>query len=507
MIKKLLFTTLVALLPLAGLCADTELQDIVDEMTDIQGTDIFYVVDDPGGTPNSEKITATNLFDVIDTEAELETISNITNILRESEIDASAELIALMDDETGTGVLVFGTSPTFTTGITSTLVITDLIDTTGAADIDYGSADVTDHTFTTDDCTLTIDGGITVSTGDTITLGATAWNSSDNIDGEVIANDTIDDDSIDFTDVTGVDIDLTDAGAITSTGTITAAVGFDCDGNVDCDMGSADIDDFTFTTDGTGDAEIVLPNDSIGDAEIDWSGLTTSDDLTITGTLIATVGLDTSGAADMDYGSVDVTDHTFVTDGTGTAEIVLPAGSIDGTELLDDTVDSADYAAGSIDAEHLAADIIDETKIADNGIDSEHYNDGSIDAVHIAADVITHTYIADADQADTKCIYIEDPTADDDLTSIWANKTANDFLITEIWGESDQTVTFMLQIDDGTPADVDSVDLAPAAGEAEDTSLDGDTTLAAGEELDLDVASVTNTPTWCSICWTGNWVD
>ena len=56
--------------------------------------------------------------DAIDTTAELETIQGSVNILLETEIDASSELLALMDDETGTGVLVFGTSPTFTTGIT-----------------------------------------------------------------------------------------------------------------------------------------------------------------------------------------------------------------------------------------------------------------------------------------------------------------------------------------------------------------------------------------------------
>jgi len=131
----------------------------------------------------------------------------------------------------------------------------------------------------------------------------------------------------------------------------------------------------------------------------------------------------------------------------------------------------------------------------------------SIDTTEIDADTITHADIADADQATTKCVYFEDPTADDDFQSLWANKTANDFLITEIWAESDQTVAFDLQIDDGTPADVNGTDITPAAGEAEDTSLSGDTTLAAGEELDLAITSVTNTPTWVSICWTGNWVD
>lgn len=132
----------------------------------------------------------------------------------------------------------------------------------------------------------------------------------------------------------------------------------------------------------------------------------------------------------------------------------------------------------------------------------------SISSSEIDADTITHADIADADQTITVCFgRIEDPTADDDFQSIWANKTANDFLITEIWGESDQTVNFDLQIDDGTPADVNGTDISPAAGEAEDTTLSGDTTLAAGEELDLAITSVSGTPTWVSICWTGNWVD
>ena len=132
---------------------------------------------------------------------------------------------------------------------------------------------------------------------------------------------------------------------------------------------------------------------------------------------------------------------------------------------------------------------------------------GQVVGSDIANDTITYSDILDSDQADTKCIWFEDPTADDDFNSIWANKTANNFLLTEIWAESDQTVNFDLQIDDGTPADVNGSDISPAAGEAEDTSLSGDTTLAAGEELDLAITSVSGTPTWVSICWTGNWVD
>jgi hypothetical protein len=61
----------------------------------------------------------------------------------------------------------------------------------------------------------------------------------------------------------------TEVANIDNDGTILTAVGLDAIGNVDMDYGSADVDDHTFTTDGTGDAEFVVPNDSIGSAEID----------------------------------------------------------------------------------------------------------------------------------------------------------------------------------------------------------------------------------------------
>lgn len=129
----------------------------------------------------------------------------------------------------------------------------------------------------------------------------------------------------------------------------------------------------------------------------------------------------------------------------------------------------------------------------------------------ISADSLTHSDIVDSDQADTKCFtFYESDGIDaaDDLESIWANKTANDFLITEIWCETDTgTVTAMLQVDDGTPADVDTTDLVCPATEIEDTSLNGDTTVAAGEELDWAVTSTASTPLFVRVCFTGNWVD
>lgn len=55
-----------------------------------------------------------------DTESEVQTAWGGVNILLETEIDASSELAALMDDETGTGALVFGTSPRLTTSVLDT---------------------------------------------------------------------------------------------------------------------------------------------------------------------------------------------------------------------------------------------------------------------------------------------------------------------------------------------------------------------------------------------------
>lgn len=52
----------------------------------------------------------------LDTEAELETqITDMANIIQASEIDTSAEIAAIATDETGSGALVFGTSPTLAT--------------------------------------------------------------------------------------------------------------------------------------------------------------------------------------------------------------------------------------------------------------------------------------------------------------------------------------------------------------------------------------------------------
>ncbi|MCR4307117.1 MAG: hypothetical protein NUV80_00995 [Candidatus Berkelbacteria bacterium] len=171
--------------------------------------------------------------------------------------------------------------------------------------------------------------------------------------------------------------------------------------------------------------------------------------------------------------------NTLTLDG-GT--LALGANQLTGTA----SIQAGAYAAASVDGDDIASGI------AGRSLTLTAASPDTLDA-----DVELYR--------DTKCYRIETPVATDDDKSIWFAKGA--FTLTSIWAESDQTVTFMLQVDDGTVADVDSVDLAPAAGTAEDTALNGDATMAAGDRLDLDLVSVSGTPTWVSICWTGTWDD
>ena len=176
---------------------------------------------------------------------------------------------------------------------------------------------------------------------------------------------------------------------------------------------------------------------------------------------------------------------TLTTDGTGTGEVVLPDESISTAEITNATITTTDISGSAgITAAQTALTAGRSLTFSTNDI---------------LADVELYT--------ETHCHRINFPTAGDDDKSVWFNGTANQFTATNVWGESDQTVTFMLQVDDGTPADMDSVDLAPAAGTAQDSALNGDATIAAGDRVDVDIASVSGSPTWVEICFTGSWDD
>lgn len=80
------------------------------------------------------------------------------------------------------------------------------------------------NSFAVEQGATTFKGDVTVTSGKNITVGSTQWNSSNKIDGEVIADDTIDDDAIDFSDVTLNDF-TNDANFITAAGETDPQVG------------------------------------------------------------------------------------------------------------------------------------------------------------------------------------------------------------------------------------------------------------------------------------------
>jgi|GEM_PF-2024754 len=118
--------------------ADTKLADFT-EIDSVAGGDLFYMVDDPAGTPLNKKGTFTKLAAYLDDLTQTltnKTISTASNTITVAEADisdlgttvamvadnlsvfaatTSAQLAGVISDETGSGSLVFATSPTLVT--------------------------------------------------------------------------------------------------------------------------------------------------------------------------------------------------------------------------------------------------------------------------------------------------------------------------------------------------------------------------------------------------------
>lgn len=182
--------------------------------------------------------------------------------------------------------------------------------------------------------------------------------------------------------------------------------------------------------------------------------------------------------------------------------------NINGESIADDTIDddSLDFGTGA--DQISAADLtFAEGDITDSTIISADIKNGDITVADTAITAgrsltwSTNDMVADAElYTDTKCFYLKSPVATDDFKSIFYAKQA--LTITSLWCESDQTTTMMFQVDDGSAADVDETDLTCDSTPPEDTSLNGDATMAAGDRLDIDLVSVSGTPTWASMCIT-----
>ena len=76
--------------------ADSKLTQL-SAMTDVAGTDVVYVVDDPGGTPTSKKATVSELFKAVNT------LSACTDV-------QTTDRFPLVDDPSGTPAVKYATA-------------------------------------------------------------------------------------------------------------------------------------------------------------------------------------------------------------------------------------------------------------------------------------------------------------------------------------------------------------------------------------------------------------
>ncbi|MDO8565740.1 MAG: hypothetical protein Q7S04_00960 [Candidatus Moranbacteria bacterium] len=100
--------------------------------------------------------------------------------------------------------------------------------------------------------------------------------------------------------------------------------------------------------------------------------------------------VDTTGAGAITLGSADVTSLTVTTDGTGTAEVALPAGSIDGTEILNGTIADAD-TDGALTGAALAANTLVAGDIADGAVTTDEILNATIAGGDLAANIALTT--------------------------------------------------------------------------------------------------------------------
>lgn len=257
---------------------------------------------------------------------------------------------------------------------------------------------LTDPTLTFANDLFTFSNSITVATGKNITLGTTQWNSADEIDGTKIKDADYGDVDIDAagdwqvenashthtasnisdlhagTDITADLEEETHAGEHANGGgdavdhdtltnfvanehidhtavTLTAGIGISGGGDISANRSFAfDATELGALTWGDGTAASFSWSFSLSGAtdpamSFQNNLIEFTRPIQVDGLVYTLVGIDGVGAIDLDYGSNDITDHTFLTDGSGTSEIVLPTGSIDSTEITDDTLLEVDLKA------------------------------------------------------------------------------------------------------------------------------------------------------------------
>ena len=245
--------------------------------------------------------------------------------------------------------------------------------------------------------------------------------------------------------------------------------------------------------------DVPAGTDPVADSSTDTLTITETSFLTLTGTA-----------------ATDTIDITQVTTDLGTDGLIAANAVALGTDTTNNYVATiADAGNANITVANsgtetaaVTLNVVDVTCTGCLGTTEIAGLDISADTNLTAGRSLTLTdddVLADAETyTDSKTLWFENPTAADDFKTIWTTQIAA--TITSITCESDQTVNFDLQVDDGSATGVNGSDIA-CTTYATDSTLAGDTTLAVGDRLDLALTSVSGTPTWVSITWAFTYDD
>lgn len=122
--------------------------------------------------------------------------------------------------------------------------------------------------------------------------------------------------------------------------------------------------------------------------------LATARTIAVSGAVTGSASFD--GSANITIATTATSDPTLTLSGdaSGSATFTNLGNATLSVALTANSVDSAQYVDGSIDAVHLSADCITAAKIGDDVINSEHYVAGSIDNEHLADNCVTAAKIA-----------------------------------------------------------------------------------------------------------------